>query len=918
MRFFKRISVLVLAIFLCFSMAVPCLAKDETTMVRIGYFPLGHFYEVDDSGTVGGYEASYLEKISQSSSLSFTYVSCASWNDALDKLNRHEIDLIGTMQKTPERLQQYAFSDRNYGVTVAEIVGLPDCGYIFEDYAALNHATIGCVKDYVRLTELKTLLAEHDAHPAFMYYDTNEELHKALITGEVELIAANSHGLDNAWKIIEKFCYSTLYFATWKGNEALTAEIDQAINLIELYNPYFKANLLNKYAPNLSVFPLGIEEIEELKKGIVYPVYIKSNAAPLIEYNEQANDFEGIIPDIMALISKNTGIKFSFHFNSDFDPTTNETAIHLMSVETEGENRDTSVISLPLLSTRMLFLGRRDYDTHETLNGKSVAIMRGRSTIATYVQSLDPNDTVVEYDTPHDCIQAVLYGKADLACLDEYVANEVLVTEDIQDVVELPYTMQEFEFKLETTGENSETITDILDTGIQDIEKDEVTNIIMDHYLNIKPDNTFSYFIKNNLTLVSICSAILVCIIIGIVITLTYAKSKQKEAERIKQLEQTKSLFFSNLSHDMRTPLNGIIGYLSLMKDYSPKPAELTDYIDKANSSSHMLLDLVNDSLNLSKFENNKITLNPVCISTKKLLLAIQDSAKISAKAKGINLIFQADDLLQFPFLQTDKLAYEQIFLNLISNAIKFTPSGGTVIGKAKFLDRKDNVANFLFTVSDTGIGMSPEFIPTAFEPFTQDRTQASYNTLGSGLGLSIVKQYVELMGGHIEVSSQVNKGSCFSVYLPVLIASSSEDTEAVDDTISSIDSQALKGKRILVAEDHPLNQEIIKKMLNNWGFEVDLAENGQATVDIFSRSETGYYSAILMDIRMPVMNGLDAAQAIRCLIRPDATVIPIIAMTANAFDEDRKKSEEAGMNAHLAKPINPQELYKTLVELIH
>jgi CheY-like chemotaxis protein/two-component sensor histidine kinase len=337
-----------------------------------------------------------------------------------------------------------------------------------------------------------------------------------------------------------------------------------------------------------------------------------------------------------------------------------------------------------------------------------------------------------------------------------------------------------------------------------------------------------------------------------------------------------------------------------------------TEYLQRINESAKYLLGLINEVLDMSKIEREKMQLNyePVQIddfwrSTLPIIdeIAKQRGIDFDVKISGGELVIIAD-----------RQRMQQIAVNLLSNAVKFTPEGGRVTLRAEHIKRGGSKVESRFLIADNGMGMSAEFMDKMYIPFEQENPS---NGEGTGLGLPICKRLVELMGGKIECQSAVGGGTTFTVTLvnemtdeePVLECSAKAKTAAPNDSF--------KGKRILVCEDHPLNTQIAVKLLERAGCIVECAENGSVGVDKFSVSKAGYYSAVLMDIRMPVMNGLDAARAIRALDHPDAKRVPIIAMTANAFEEDVKKSRASGMNAHLSKPISPQVLYGTLAEFI-
>jgi signal transduction histidine kinase/ActR/RegA family two-component response regulator len=373
-----------------------------------------------------------------------------------------------------------------------------------------------------------------------------------------------------------------------------------------------------------------------------------------------------------------------------------------------------------------------------------------------------------------------------------------------------------------------------------------------------------------------------------------------------------KSEFLSNVSHDMRTPLNAVLGYTNLARQNADHKEEVEDYLDKIERAGKILLSLINDTLDLSKIETGSITLKPAPVECGEVIRKIMMMVQPMMDAKHIHFTLDNSRAVMAVIL-ADALRLQDIFVNLVSNAVKFTPEGGNITLVVECLKLEDQRVHDRIIVRDSGCGMSPEFLPKAFEPFSQERQAQTAEVGGSGLGLSIVKKLVELMGGTIEVRSELGMGTEFTVLLDFDRAEVRPKTE--DETAEKWDS--LKGRHILLVEDNTMNTEIAKAVLEKQGMTVVCASNGEAGCLAFAESEEGYFDAVLMDIRMPVMNGHDAARKIRQMKRRDAQKVPIIAMSADAFDEDVKKSIEAGMNAHMAKPIDPRKVYKILSEQI-
>jgi signal transduction histidine kinase/ligand-binding sensor protein/ActR/RegA family two-component response regulator len=394
-------------------------------------------------------------------------------------------------------------------------------------------------------------------------------------------------------------------------------------------------------------------------------------------------------------------------------------------------------------------------------------------------------------------------------------------------------------------------------------------------------------------------------------------KMLKEAAEAANRANQAKTDFLSRMSHDIRTPLNGIIGmtYLTGKMDL---PEQARKNLSKIDTSSRFLLNLINDILDMSKAESGKIELHPEPYGVEEFGQYMSAVIGPLCRERNQKFIFKPEHMIADIIPLFDKLRINQIVFNLLSNAVKYTPEGGTIsycVGETRLSDRRMSMH---IEITDSGIGMSKEFQDVLFEPFTQENRNDTSEMRGTGLGLAIVKKLVDVMGGKISVKSEMGKGTVFSLdfELDCVPAEQHGAAEKDQSTADSTDN-ILHGAHVLLCEDHPLNQEIAQAILEEKGVQVEIAEDGHIGLSIFEQSSIGYFDCILMDIRMPVMDGYETAMAIRKMDRADAKTVPIVAMTANALVDDMKKCREAGMNGHIAKPIFPKALFKTLAEQI-
>lgn len=399
-------------------------------------------------------------------------------------------------------------------------------------------------------------------------------------------------------------------------------------------------------------------------------------------------------------------------------------------------------------------------------------------------------------------------------------------------------------------------------------------------------------------------------------------EAKQKEAlatalEQANAANRAKTDFLSRMSHDMRTPMNAIIGITTLAMDEADKEEAVVRNLTKIHSASHFLLSLINDILDMTKIEDGAIELHNEIYYYEDFLSDVKTMFEPLCRENGLQLLFECKEKENVPIVG-DKVRIKQIFFNVLSNAVKFTPEGGKIIYREERFEVKGNCLYAAYSIVDTGIGMSREFQEKMFQPFVQEDSALTSKIQGTGLGLSITKSLIELMGGRIEIESELDVGTKVTLYFESRVAEEDFKKQLEQKETEPVEEYALVGKRVLLVEDHPLNTEIARRLLERKGVQVSCASNGKLGVKCFTASQEGEFDAVLMDIRMPIMNGLDAACAIRRLERSDAGTVPIIAMTANAYQEDIIMSKKAGMDAHLAKPIEPDVLYKTLVEKIY
>lgn len=641
---------------------------------------------------------------------------------------------------------------------------------------------------------------------------------------------------------------------------------------------------------------------------------------PYEYYDRSSGSYKGLVIDYFDKISKITGLEFKFVMRGNEKDTKDKLEngeIQLLS-STADSSASSQMYPISLtdsyyLSATEIVYNRAVENPLDTSN--CVILKNGYPQYQRLAEEQGYTD-IVYCDSFEECIREVNSGKADISYLPGYAAVRMLDHAYLDKVKELSTPASEFECSIGVSDICDERLISILNKSLASMTISEENAIFTNAISNNKDATTIEDIFYGNLIMI-LCIIILIIAAIGVFALHNAHRRKQVNIQLTKAKDaaeianKAKSEFLSRMSHDMRTPMNGIIGLTRLTQDIPNLSSEVQDNLVAIDDSSQYLLKFINDVLDMNKIESQKIILNPEIVESNIFIHNVIKSILTLTKAKNIHVEYIPIHVKN-EYVKVDKMRLQQVFVNILSNAVKFTPENGTIRIEVECIKCEQNTADIRVRISDTGVGMNEEFMPHLFEPFAQEQANAKLNYAGTGLGMSIVKSLVELMGGKVAVESKVGEGTCVTVRLKLDYV---ENGKQEDKEEHRWQGDALKNKRALLVEDHPLNAEIAQKLLENQGMIVEHAENGELGVERFVASELSYYDVVLMDIRMPVMDGLEAEKAIRALDRADAKIIPIIAMTANAFDEDVKKSLASGMNAHLAKPINPEELYATIAK---
>ena len=888
--------------------------------IRVGWYDQPCVQEGDDLSSLSGYNYEYLQKLSLYTGWDYEFVY-GGWNECEEMLKDGEIDLLGYVCKTPERMNDYNFSEFYAGDFTLYLTTTADNNtYIPGDYESLNQATIGLLSSSAHIGYLQDMAKSFGLSFNYKLFKSAEEYCEALDNHEVDLVLTSDSVSRENQKTIYVFPKQPFYFAVSKNKEDILTELNGAMEEILSSDRKFYSNLYNKYffsTSNTTKISFSEEEKSFISASRSINVAILDDDYPLSYENEKGQTI-GFVHDFLEQISKDSGLSFRYKSYANLDDAIaamKEGSIDIIPQIPNDFHYSTQhniYLTQPYLTMQQGLL----YKKGSSIN--SVIIERD-----SYIDPslLDGSKYSLKYENELiDCITSIENGSADATFVNYFAYQRILYLHPNAELLFMPRQDATSDFSIGIRATCNPVLYRVLNKAVGNVTPTHIQTMLSAS-VTMQPDSSFSNWFHNNKRLIVISVLTIIFFILGIILAFLRKLSiMEKEAnatlsEKNVELERAnaaKSQFLARTSHDLRTPMNAIMGLTALALDETS--ANKKDfYLGQITTSSEFLLGLINDVLDMDKIENGNIELKPTPYAFSEFCSMINTMIKPLCQNKDIDFTFEKSNFNET--IVVDHTRFNQIFFNLLTNAVKYTPNGGSITFSLTYTPADNNMVDLEFIVADTGIGMEEGFMKVMYEPFMQENRDANSQALGSGLGLAIVKNMVDLMNGSIEVTSHLHEGTIFLVKLRVPVTQDAHvegnftNPLLIDDTLS--------GKHILLVDDQPLNLEVAKKILEKKKMIVTIASNGQQAVDIFSSSTYNYFDAILMDIQMPVMNGLDASKAIRNLERADARKIPIIAMTANTFDEDKKKSSEAGMVAHLGKPIVPKELFECLFTYI-
>ena len=1070
----RKSACVMLSLLLLLSAVLPVKAAAETAsakVVRVGSFE-DTFNYVNEKGARKGYGYELLETLSGYTGWQFEYVTC-DWSDCFEKLKNGEIDIIGGISYTEDRTQEMLFSDEPMGVEKYYLYAdLSRADISASDFKTLNGKKIGVLmgtEPEVMLTEWEEKYGLKTEH---VNISNNEDVKQKLANHEIDCFVSleESFWAERGISTITRVGESGIYYAINKNRPDIKEELDDAMRALNEAAPFYTADLYKRYF-SMDYTPIltGEEKAWLRKHGAIRMGFLASDSG-VSTFDPATGEFTGVITDYIQFAADclgNQELEFQLvgydSKEAELDALKSgeiDMIFHCDQNPNLAEEYHFACTNTTWTSNLMAVTNKQHFNEN---NVNRIAVPQNKLSLKKYLAFYYPQWEIVDCDTQEDAARLVKDGQAD--CFVTGISSENKYSKKYS-FYSVPLVNPVRSCFAVNSGNRS--LLSILNKTIKAMPVNMLAGALA-MYKSSARKVTLSDFIKDNFFKVMLISSIAVAVVL-LTILMLLQKARKAEAaarkaasdtqelnaklqvavEKAETANRAKSTFLSNMSHDIRTPMNAIIGFTTLALSNIDDTDRVKDYLGKTLASSNHLLSLINDVLDMSRIESGKIHLEEVEVNLSDVLHDLKTIVSGQIYAKQLELYMDVMDVTDED-VYCDKTRLNQILLNLLSNAIKFTPVGGTVSVRVRQLAGKvHGCGQYEFRIKDNGIGMSQEFAQKIFEPFERERTSTVSRIQGTGLGMAITKNIVDMMGGTIEVQTAQGKGTEFTVCVPMRAQTEQRPVEkiteleglkalVVDDDFNTCDSVTkmlvkvgmraewtlsgkeavlrarqsiemsdvyhayiidwrlpdmngievtrqirslhddtpiiiltaydwsdieveakaagvtafcskpmflsdlretlmsaldqkpadavqrllleknadFKGKHILLVEDNELNREIAQEILQEYGFLVDSAENGAVAVEKVSTAAPGSYDLVLMDVQMPIMDGYTATRKIRALDDPARAKLPILAMTANAFDEDRRNALESGMNGFLSKPIVigdlVQELHKIL-----
>ncbi len=944
----KKSAVLFACIFVVLGMwmmlSVHCQAAEtnndekQPQTIRVGSFE-DTFNYVDKNGVRRGYGYELMQALAGYTGWKFEYVKC-DWSNCFDKLENGEIDIMGDISYTDERAQKMLFPDEPMGEEKYILYAdLSDTDIGTSDFKSMDGKRVGVLmgtEPEIMLTEWENKNGIHTKH---VNVNSDDDVEKKLANHEIDCFVSLEESIwsEQGISSVTTIGKSGIYFVINKERSDIKTELDWAMRQLDQDSPFFKADLYKKYFTLDYCQSLTGGEKSWLEEHGGIRIGFLSNDAAVFSLDEETGKLTGMLAEYFSYAKDCLGnqiLEFNIQEYDDYDEmlqALQEREIDMIFYA--GRNpyfAEKNGYTLTNTAWTYSLMAVTDEEKFDDNTVYTVAVPREKYALKQHIAFSDPQWKLIDCDSLDDAADMVIHEKADCFLMG---ASQALIYDNSQNFKSIPLTKTMEACFAVRSGEG--TLLSILNKTLKAMPSDMLTSALA-IYDSTADKVTFLDFVKDNMLAFFVTAGFFVLTIISIILVLL-RKARKAEAvaklaandtqklndkleialKKAEEANLAKTRFLNNMSHDIRTPMNAILGYAQLMENElkGKDLPETSEHLKKLQQSGNLLLSIINNVLDMARIESGRMEIDENYGRIEDIRQTLFEIFEDEAKKKNLALHYTIN--VEHENILTDTTKVKEIFVNILSNAIKYTPAGGSVMVDIDELPCEEPGYMIVRTrVSDTGIGMSQDYLSKIFEAFTRERNTTKSKITGSGLGMSIVKKYVDLLGGTIDVESELGKGSTFTVTLKHRIADESYYLKKHIEE-PKIESEILEGRNILLAEDNDLNAEIAEAILERAGLKIERVEDGIQCVNKITKMPAGTYDMILMDIQMPKMDGYKATQEIRCLPDKDKASIPIVAMTANAFEEDKRDAIAAGMNGHIAKPIQVDKLLSILSEVI-
>lgn len=932
----KRITAVISAVILILTLTIinycqiyaSSVPQEDTPEYKVSFYASDCYNMQDENGKRSGYAFEMLQGISKYIQCTFSYEGYdKSPKECEELLREGKIDIYTAARITPEREEEFVFSTHP-AITAKTCMNIKrgNTKVSAGDYSTYNGMRIGLLRRHTYNDKFIAFTNEKGIQCEIVYYDTPTDLSNALITGEVDALVNSYIRTPEDEVTIESFGETPYYFMARKENEELVQQIDAAIDEMNIETPNWRGDLYNKYyGSQNSNTRLTVQEQELLaqmqENNTVVRAVMNPERNPYSWYED--GEGLGIAAELFKLTADRLGLDYeivpvnSVQEYKEVIASGNIDIVMDMSGYYEDMGDYIYKMTDPYLTTTVSVLHRRGASGKNT----RIGVLDNNIAVKEIVSSIWPAADIVPMEDSQQCIDAILEGDIDCALMMSYTAQKA-ARDDTRNRFSVDVVPgAEMSICMGVNSKDSRYFYGMWEKTLAEAAADNSTELVQRYAGEAETPTLLAYLYDHPEYFFGVAGLVLLTIFIIILFILsTVSRKKQMSiskrlAEALEEAESANAArlnFFSKMSHDIRTPLNAVLGMTQIAKKCEDNPEKLDNALDKITAEGSYLLTMINSILDINQLEHGRIELVKKPFNLDKCLKDSIDILKPLAIKKNQTLTVTAG--FTDCIVIGDSGRFSQIIVNIVSNAIKYTGEGGKI--DVSLTAASDN--RYRLVCTDNGVGMSQEFLKHICEDYSRAEDSRISVTEGTGLGMAVVKGFTSLMGGTLTIESTQGEGSTFTVEIPFEEPSAKSRQLILDSQDAQKQSvQDFKGKKVLLVEDNVLNAEIAAELLNSIGFVVDWAENGKAAVEKYEQSGLHTYYVIFMDMQMPVMNGIDTTKQIRSLKREDRDV-PIFAMTANTHDKDRKDCIDAGMNGYITKPINITEIQNTIREYMN